>query len=40
MISVVCTSFARPDLLEKTVKSFLKYLDYPIEQFIIIEDSG
>lgn len=40
MISVVITSFNRPDLLERTVNSFLTFNDYPIQQFIIIEDSG
>lgn len=39
-VSVVCTSFNRPDLLEKTLKSFFKFNKYPIEQFIVIDDSG
>jgi glycosyltransferase involved in cell wall biosynthesis len=40
MISVVITSFNRKDLLLKTVESFLKFNTYPIDKFIIIEDSG
>jgi GT2 family glycosyltransferase len=39
-ISVVITSYNRPDLLQNTVESFIKFNTYPIEEFIIIEDSG
>ena len=40
MITVVLTSCGRLDLLKKTVDSFLKFNDYPIKEFIIIDDSG
>jgi glycosyltransferase involved in cell wall biosynthesis len=40
MVSVVITSFNRRELLKKTIESFLKFNTYPIEEFIIIEDSG
>ena len=39
-VTVVCTSCNRPDLLEKTLDSFFKYNTYPIERFIVIDDSG
>ena len=39
-ISVVITSFCRPDLLKRTIESFNKFNTYPIKEFIIIEDSG
>jgi hypothetical protein len=39
-VTVVVTACGRPDLLEITLKSFLKYNTYPISQFIISEDSG
>jgi len=39
-VSVVCTSFNRPDLLEITLKSFFEYNTYEIEDFIVIDDSG
>lgn len=39
-VSVACTSFNRPDLLERTLRSFFKYNTYPIEQFIVLDDSG
>jgi glycosyltransferase involved in cell wall biosynthesis len=39
-VSVVCTSFNRPDLLETTLRTFHKYNTYPIEDFIVIDDSG
>ena len=36
----VLTSCGRNDLLEKTLDSFFKYNTYPIERYIIIEDSA
>lgn len=39
-VSVACTSFNRPDLLERTLRSFFKYNTYPIDQFIVLDDSG
>ena len=39
-VSVVMTSFNRFDLLHQAVLTFLATNRYPIEQFIIIEDSG
>lgn len=38
-ITFVLTSCNRFDLLEKTIRSFLKFNTYPIHQYIIIEDS-
>lgn len=38
-VTFVLTSCKRFDLLEPTLKSFLKYNTYPIEKYIIIEDS-
>jgi hypothetical protein len=37
--SVVLTSCNRPDLLEKTLDSFFEMNTYPLERFIIIDDS-
>lgn len=39
-VSVVITSFNRIDLLRWTVISFNRQNTYPIDQFIIIDDSG
>lgn len=39
-VSVVITSCNRPHLLKNTLESFLKFNTFPIEQFIIVEDSG
>jgi glycosyltransferase involved in cell wall biosynthesis len=39
-VSVVITACGRPDLLEKTISSFVKWNTYPITQWIISEDSG
>lgn len=39
MITFALTSCGRPDLLEKTMDSFIKFNTYPINKFIIIEDS-
>jgi hypothetical protein len=38
-VTFVLTSCKRFDLLEPTLTSFLKYNTYPIEEYIIIEDS-
>ena len=38
-VTVVLTSCNRIKLLDKTIESFHKYNTYPIEEFIIIEDS-
>lgn len=38
-ITFVLTSCGRVDLLEKTLDSFLKWNNYPIEDYIITEDS-
>lgn len=38
-VTFVLTCCKRFDLLETTLKSFLKYNTYPIEEYIIIEDS-
>jgi hypothetical protein len=40
MITVVLTSCGRLDLLFLTVNSLLQNFQYPIEEFIIIDDSG
>src|SRR5262245_4194320 len=37
-VTVVLTSCGRPDLLARTLDSFLKYTTYPIRAFIVIED--
>ena len=39
-LSIVITSCGRPDLLEKTIDSFLLHNTYPIKKWIITEDSG
>lgn len=39
-VTLVITSCGRTDLLEQTILSFFKFNTYPIEQTIIIEDSG
>ncbi|WP_418186057.1 glycosyltransferase [Aliarcobacter vitoriensis] len=39
-VSLVITSCDRFDLLEETLKSFFYFNTYPLEQIIIIEDSG
>jgi glycosyltransferase involved in cell wall biosynthesis len=39
-VSIVITSCGRPDLLEKTIESFLLHNTYPIKKWIITEDSG
>ncbi|MDB2386629.1 glycosyltransferase family 2 protein [Shewanella sp.] len=38
-VSLVITSCNRFDLLEQTIASFLKFNRYPIDQYIVIEDS-
>ena len=38
-VTVVLTSYNRPDLLEKTLDSFFEHNTYPIERFLILEDS-
>jgi hypothetical protein len=40
MISVVMTSFNRFDLLKRTIEGIHKFVNYPIQEFFIIEDSG
>lgn len=39
-VSIVITSCNRPDLLKRTIASFLQYNTYPITEWIISEDSG
>lgn len=39
-VSVVITSFNRLDLLQRTIDTFNQCNTYPIERFIVIEDSG
>jgi glycosyltransferase involved in cell wall biosynthesis len=39
-VSVVVTACNRPDLLERTIDTFLKFNTYPIESWIISEDGG
>lgn len=39
-IAFVLTSCARFDLLEETIETFLEYNTAPIDQYLIIEDSG
>lgn len=39
-VTFTLTSSNRLDLLKITVESFLKYNRYPIEQYIIVDDSG
>jgi len=38
-VSFVMTACGRPDLMEKTLDSFFKFNTYPIERYIITEDS-
>lgn len=40
MVTVCLTSCGRQDLLERTINSFLEFNTYPIERFIVSEDSG
>lgn len=40
LVTVVLTSCGRPDLLSRTVQSFNKYNTFPLNDFIIVEDSG
>lgn len=39
-VTFVLTSCNRPDLLELTIDSFLKYNTYPIKKYVVVEDSG
>lgn len=39
-VTVVITACGRPDLLEKTIETFLEFNKYPIFEWIIHEDSG
>ena len=39
-VTFVLTSCGRVDLLEKTLTSFFKYNTYPIEKYILIDDSA
>lgn len=39
-VTFCLTSCGRMDELEKTVDSFIKYNDYPIKNWFIVEDSG
>lgn len=39
-VTICLTACGRPDLLELTIESFLKFNTYPIKQFMIFEDSG
>lgn len=39
-VTFILTSCGRVDLLEKTLDSFLEWNDYPIEKYIITEDSA
>jgi hypothetical protein len=39
-VTFVLLSCGRLDLLEKTLNSFLRYNNYPIERYIIVEDSA
>jgi len=39
-VTCVLTSCGRFDLLDKTLRSFFRFNTYPIEKFIIIDDSG
>jgi glycosyltransferase involved in cell wall biosynthesis len=39
-VTLIITSFNRPDLLDRTINSLLNFWCYPFEDFIIIEDSG
>ena len=39
-LSLVITSCGRLNLLDLTIKSFLKFNTYPIDQYLLIDDSG
>ena len=39
-VTLFLTSCGRPELLRKTLESFVKFNTYPIEEAIIMEDSG
>jgi glycosyltransferase involved in cell wall biosynthesis len=39
-VSVVITACGRPDLLRRTIETFLEFNTYPIAEFIVSEDSG
>lgn len=39
-VTVTITACDRLDLLERTLRSFLKYNTYPIERFVVRDDSG
>jgi glycosyltransferase involved in cell wall biosynthesis len=39
-VTFCLTSYGKIDELEKTIDSFLKFNDYPIKEWFIIEDSG
>lgn len=39
-VTFVLSSCGRLDLLERTLNSFLRYNNYPIEKYIIVEDSA
>ena len=39
-VTLFITSCGRPELLKKTLLSFVKYNTYPIEEVILCEDSG
>ena len=39
-VTFVMTACGRPDLMEKTLDTFFKFNDYPIEKYIITEDSA
>src|SRR4051812_33800932 len=39
-VTVVVTACGRPDLLERTLDSFLRFNTYPIARFIVTEDSS
>ena len=38
-MSFVLTSYGRTDLLNKSLESFFKYNDYPLEDLYLTEDS-
>jgi hypothetical protein len=39
-VTVVLTSCGRPDLLDETISSFLRWNDDPVDRFLVIEDSA
>lgn len=39
-VTLIITSCNRPNLLDKTLESFIKYNTYPIKETYIIDDSG